>query len=189
MTLVKPLPIIETERLRLRAFTPDDLDAYHATIHSDPDVMRYLPAGVPLPRYRTAELIDYFIEHGNTRGYSFMAATDKATGALLGHIGLHHLHGGAVEVGYALGKAHWGGGYATEGARAVMRYGFETLGFDTIIALAFAPNTASRKVMTRLGMSYEGETDHYYGELLVLYRLQKAAFVAGNGFYNVSDVE
>ena len=182
---MKRLPIIETDRLKLRPFTPDDVEAYHSTIHNDAEVMRYLPAGAPLPRERTAELITYFTSHGQAWGFSFMAATDKATSTLLGHVGLHHLHGGAVEVGYALGKAYWGGGYATEGARAVMRYGFESMGLNEIIALAFPPNTASRKVMTRLGMTYEGETDLYYGEVLALYRIYKAAFAAGDGVYTV----
>ncbi|MDX2139307.1 MAG: GNAT family N-acetyltransferase [Chloroflexota bacterium] len=175
ITPPKLLPTIETARLRIRPFTLDDVDVYHAAIHSDADVMRYLPAGHPLPRIDTIRILNYFIDHGEQQGYSFEALTDKASGTLIGHVGLHYVVD-AVEVGYALGKQHWGNGYATEAALAMMRYGFTTHDFESIIALAFGANTASRRVMERIGMTFEGYTERYYDTRLVKYRITKTHF-------------
>jgi ribosomal-protein-alanine N-acetyltransferase len=174
-TTPKLLPIIDTERLRIRPFTLEDVDAYHVAIHSDADVMRYLPAGRALPRVDTIRILNYFIDHGEQRGYSFEALTDKASGVLMGHVGLHFVTD-AVEVGYALGKAHWGKGYVTEAALAMMGYGFTTHDFESIIALAFGANTASRRVMERIGMTFEDYTQRYYDTRLVKYRITQAQF-------------
>ena len=179
------LPTIHTDRLIIRAFTLDDVDDYHRVLNSDADVMRYLPGGAPLPRERSASILRYFIEHGQRWGFSFMAVTEKETGALMGHVGLHKLSD-AVEVGYALGKAYWGGGYATEAARALLRFGFEQVQLAEIIGLAYAANKASRRVMERLGMTYAGETEHYYETKLVFYRLSRDQLVVSPGLYVVA---
>ncbi len=169
------LPTIQTYRLLIRPFTLDDVSAYHRVINDDPDVMRYLPGGVPVSPKHSAKTLHYFIEHGQRWGFSFMAVTHKVDGALMGHVGLHKLSD-AVEVGYALGKAYWGMGYATESARALLGFGFTHLQLPEIIALAYAANTASRHAMERLGMSFAGETDRYYDTRLVIYRLARADF-------------
>jgi len=179
------LPTIHTDRLLIRPFTLDDVDDYHRVINSDADVMRYLPSGMPLPRERSAATLRYFIDHGQQWGFTFMAVMDKTSGALMGHVGLHKLSD-AVEIGYALGKVYWGGGYATEAARALLRYGFEQVQLTEIIGLAFAANSASRRVMERLGMTYIGETEHYYDTKLVLYRLAQNQFTAAPGVYLVT---
>ncbi len=111
------LPTIDTERLCLRPFSLDDIDEYHRVVHSSPQVMRFLPGGKPRTRDQTAAALRYFIQHGNLWGFSFVALTDKTSGRLMGHVGLHKLPD-AVEIGYALGVDHWGKGYATETARA-----------------------------------------------------------------------
>jgi ribosomal-protein-alanine N-acetyltransferase len=172
-----PLPILDTDRLRIRPLTWSDVDDYNRVVHSDPDVMRYLRGGQAMPRNYTRNMIDYFIDHAHTYGFTFMAVTDKTSGAFMGHCGLHQLSD-VVEVGYALGKAYWGAGYATEAARAVMRWGFETLSLEEMIAVAYPENLASRRVMERLGMIYEGEFERYYSARLSLYRILKTAFMS-----------
>lgn len=171
----KTPPTLATSRLLIRPLTRQDVDEYHRVVHNDPEVMRYLPGGVPRTREQTVGTLHYFIEHGELYGYSFEAVCDQVTGALMGHVGLHHLHD-AVEVGYALGAAYWGKGYATEAARALLRYGFEVIGLNEIIALAFPSNKASQRVMERLGMTRAGETEAYYDARLVMYRLARADF-------------
>jgi RimJ/RimL family protein N-acetyltransferase len=170
------LPTLETARLRIRPLTMDDAEAYHRAIHGDDDVMRFLPSGTAMPLEHTQYLIGYFADHAEQFGFSFEAVIDKASGAFMGHVGLHQLSD-AVELGYALGKAYWGAGYATEAARAMMGWGFEALKLDSIIAVAYPQNTASRRVMERLGMTCEGEVERYYGARLALYRMLKSAFI------------
>jgi RimJ/RimL family protein N-acetyltransferase len=168
-------PTLHTARLLIRPFTLADIDEYHRVLHSDPVVMRYLPGGSPRTREQTEFTLRYFIEHGQTWGFSFEAVCHGQSGAFIGHVGLHRLHD-AVEIGYAFGTAYWGHGYASEAARALLNFGFETVGLDSIIALAFPANTASKAVMERLGMMAEGTTDAYYHEYLALYRLRRADF-------------
>lgn len=176
---------IETARLKIRPFNRNDLDMYHQQVYSDPDVTRYLPGGRPRSRPETANVIDYFMEHEMLHGFSISAVLDKTTGQLFGHCGLHSFKNGDVEIGYSFAKARWGQGYATEAAKALLRYGFETLGLPEIIALAMPPNLASQRVMQKLGMRHEGTTDLYYNTELVLYRLSRRDFQPDDAFYQV----
>jgi len=96
----------------------------------------------------------------------------------VGEVGLQHAtvdDAPAVEIGWTLLSAHWGRGYATEAARAALAHGFDTLGFDEIVAFTLPHNRASRRVMERLGMSYEGATTHA-GLPHVLYRIAAPTF-------------
>lgn len=185
------MTVIETARLRLRPFTPDDLDIHHATVYSDPDVMRYMPGGAPRTREMTERVIASFTRHWEKHGYGPWAVTERATGRLIGQCGLNNIpleeetfdfcytvapeKPVQVEVLYALTKDCWGQGYATEGARASLRYGFEKLGLDLIFALAFPKNTGSRRVMEKIGMTYAG-TGFYYEVELATYTITRDAF-------------
>jgi ribosomal-protein-alanine N-acetyltransferase len=178
---------IETARLLIRPFTFDDLDSYHRQVYSDPDVTRYLPGGRPRTRAETEDVIDYFIEHDQQHGFTIGAVLDKGAGGLIGHCGLHRFASGEVEIGYSFAKACWGQGYATEAGRATLRYSFETLHLERILALAMPPNLASQRVMQKLGMTYEGTTIAYYGTELVLYTLNCADFVPNDSLFMVID--
>jgi ribosomal-protein-alanine N-acetyltransferase len=81
-----------------------------------------------------------------------------------------------IEVGYAFGKDAWGRGYATEVARALVRWGFETLELERIVAVAYAENAASRRVMDKLGMRFEG-VRYIYGTDSVYYSLTRSDFM------------
>jgi ribosomal-protein-alanine N-acetyltransferase len=176
---------IETARLIIRPFVPDDLDAYHRQVYSDPDVTRYLPGGKPRAREATRDVMDYFIEHDQQYNFTIAAALDRDSGALIGHCGLHQFNNGDVEIGYSFARACWGQGYATEAGRAMLHYGFETLKLAEIIALAFPANHASQRVMQKLGMIHEGTTMDYYNSELVIYRLAGVDFVPDAGHYQV----
>lgn len=170
---------LETERLRLRPFTLDDVDAYYAGVSSDADVMRYLPGGKPRLRSDSQWVISYFMRHAELHGFGVWAVEDKASGGLIGHAGLEYIpNADDVEIAYTLAKACWGRGLATEAAHASLSYGFETLDLAEIYGLAFAANEASQKVMRKLGMAYQGITDRYYGTELACYRLTRNDFLA-----------
>lgn len=170
---------IETERLRLRPFQPEDLAVYHATIYGDAEVMTYLPGGVPRPIEVVTETMDYFMSHQERYGFSIWAIFEKESETFVGHGGLIYAprtdeaRSKEVEIAYAFGKAYWGKGYATEVARASLKFGFEEAGLAKIIALAFPANLPSQRVMQKIGMTYKGLTDTYHEEELVWYEMEQ----------------
>lgn len=97
------------------------------------------------------------------RGWGFWAAEERASGKFMGFIGLHKPvadlpFSPCVEVGWRLATAFWGKGYATEGARAALDYGFTTLDLAEIVSFTASINARSRAVMQRLGMMKDTDT-------------------------------
>jgi RimJ/RimL family protein N-acetyltransferase len=82
------MPELENPRLRLRMFTPDDLDAYHARVYGDAEVMRYMPGGKPRSRADTERLLNDFIAYWNEHPLGVWAVVEKTSGAFIGHAGL-----------------------------------------------------------------------------------------------------
>jgi RimJ/RimL family protein N-acetyltransferase len=165
--------IFETERLRARDWTDDDVDAAYE-IYRDEDVVRFL-GSVPQPvesRDAMRERVAGWMARNDATRADRMGfwALETHDGTLVGATLLKPLPDAEeVEVGWHLGTAFQGKGYATEGARGAIRHGFETVGLDTIYAVIVAENTASIAVARRLGMTYEGSTDRYYGKALELF--------------------
>ena len=179
---------IETLRLWLRPFTADDLDDLHQRIYADAEVMRYLPGGVPRPVEKTIAAIEAFQQHDAEHGYTIAAVIDKETDQLMGHCGLWRLEvDHTIEVAYALGRAYWGQGFATEAAQATLRYGFEVCGLPQIVALAFPENIASQRVIQKIGMQHIGPTRRYYNTDLILYLLANQDFMADAAPYNITE--
>jgi ribosomal-protein-alanine N-acetyltransferase len=168
---------LTTERLRLRPFTPADRDAIHA-VYSDPEVMRYVGHGAHRTPAETAAALRVYREVLERRGFSFLAVTDRETGALIGDGGLHPL-GEDIELGYTLARSAWGRGYATELGRALLAYAFETLGADRVIAQVEPDNAASRHVLEKLGMRAI-ETRTAYGRPHLVYEVKLPAAPRGS---------
>lgn len=150
---------INTARLRLRPFTMDDGPA-HAQIYRDAEVMQYMPRG-PLTPWQAQEasqsVLQQFIHHWAERGFGVWAVVDKTTDILLGQCGLRFLEAvGEVEILYLLARPAWGRGLATEAACAAVTFGFEELRLERIIAFVKPDNMASRRVLEKLGMDYQG---------------------------------
>lgn len=163
----------ETDRLSLRPFTQDDLDAYTARIYADPDVMRYLPKRDVLPRERAQKSIEYFTQHWEQFGYGVWAVVEKASGVLMGQCGLNHIGElNETELLYAYAKKYWRQGYGIEAARASVVYGFEQVGLERLIALAVHENTGSRRIMELCGMKYEKDVQ-LWGLNLAYYALNR----------------
>ena len=152
-------PLIETDRLRLRLFQPQDLDEL-ASMFSDPEVMRYVADGKPAGRDVAEKALTSVIDHWRRLGFGRWAAEDKETRQFVGFGGLRSLFG-MPEVVYHFAPAHWGKGLATELARASLRYGFEEHRFEKIVAIAKPENAASIRVMEKVGMHYEMNTSYY----------------------------
>jgi len=168
---------LDTLRLRLRPFTANDLEDYTRLIFADAEVIRYLPSRDLPPVERARRALTYFEDHWVQRNFGVWAVTDKVDGRLIGHCGLNHLEeNGEVEVMYALAKADWGRGIATEAADASLRFGFEELKLETIIGLAMHANIASRRVLEHIGLTYEREV-HYWGVDLMVYATTLEQFI------------
>ncbi len=178
---------IETARLVLRRLQPSDMDDYYQAIYGDPDVMRTLPAQRPLSRAEFAARIPtLMIDHWTRHGFGPWAVIHKADDQFIGHCGLRYWpESSEVEVLYALAKAYWGRGLATEGARASLRYGFAELRLDCIIAAAMVDNLASRRVLEKIGMHYEGDST-FAGLTVATYVIVRDNYRADNSPYHLS---
>jgi RimJ/RimL family protein N-acetyltransferase len=157
-------PVIVTERLLLREWRDSDLEDF-AAINADPAVMEFFPE--PYTGERTRRFVERIRERWTELGYGLWAAERKDTGRFIGYVGLwpatfpaHFTP--AVEVGWRLAADQWGHGYGTEGARAALTYGFDTLGLEEIVSFTSALNVRSVRVMERLGMRHDvaGDFEH-----------------------------
>ena len=165
---------LQTERLLLRGFREDDFDAY-AEICSDPDVMRYLVGGKPLSRVEAWRQMALFMGHWALRGFGIWAVEEKASGRLIGRIGLWEPPGWpGFELGWTLAKNSWGNGYATEGARAALDFAFNELKRDHVISLIHPDNAASIRVAERLGERREGDVE-LFGNRVLIYGIPNGA--------------
>jgi ribosomal-protein-alanine N-acetyltransferase len=168
-------PIVETERFTLRGFVFEDVDRL-AEILGDPQVMRYMPGDEPWPREAAERELRGIVEHWGLHGYGRWAVVDGEGGEVIGWCGLGFLPEiGETEVAYLLDKDYWNRGIATEAARISLRYGFEEASLERIIALAFPENTASRRVMEKIGMAYE-KMIHIWKLDLVQYQISRDMF-------------
>ncbi len=150
--------LLETPRLRLRRFGPDDLDRL-VELDSDPEVMRFITYGVPTPRgtYEQVILPRWFAIYARTPELGYWAAEDREAGGFLGwfHLRPDRFDDGELELGYRLARAAWGRGLATEGALAVIEHGFTRAGATKITARTMAANERSRRVMQKCGLDFE----------------------------------
>lgn len=147
---------IETERLVLRAHRREDLDDL-VRFHSDPEVVRYVPWPVR-DRAATAETLEAKLGqtsldvHGQ---WLVLAVELRATGTVIGEVLLKWASDRQGELGFAFGRDHHGQGYAAEAATALLRLGFDDLGFHRISAVVVEGNAASVRLLERLGFRQE----------------------------------
>jgi len=148
---------LTTERMILRRFTLADADALLA-LDSDPEVRRYVEDGEPVDLESATEMIEYWLVHyppGDL--YGFWATIERSTGTFLGwfHFRPHaDAPADEPELGYRLVRSCWGQGYGTEGSRALIDLGFASGRVQRVYAETMAVNTASRRVMEKVGMRF-----------------------------------
>lgn len=177
--------LIETDRLVVRPWLERDRLPF-AELNADPEVMRYFPSVLSLEQSNA--LIDKAIGKTEKDGFCFSPIEEKAGGTFLGFVGLSVPaydrplpFDPCVEVGWRLSRKAWGRGYASEAARAWLRFGFEILGLEEIVSFTAEGNQASRKVMERIGLTRDPKDDFDHpmipaGHALqrhVLYRLDR----------------
>ncbi|HEY9633092.1 MAG TPA: GNAT family N-acetyltransferase [Coleofasciculaceae cyanobacterium] len=167
--------VIETRRLQLRHFTPNDADELYR-IYSYPDLFKYMPNQQPLLWEQTRIVIDSLIESWQRHRFGVWAVIYKKNQELIGHCGLKFLDNTLeIQMGYLLLKSYWGIGLGTEAAGVALKYGFEEASLERIVAIAKPENIASRRVMEKVGMKYE-KNAHFYGNDVVYYSISRKAY-------------
>jgi ribosomal-protein-alanine N-acetyltransferase len=147
-------PLIETARLRLRPLTRGDVDDLHR-LWVEPGVRRHLWDGEVVARERVVSAVEESAASFESRGHGLWAVTPAAGEALIGFCGFWFFREPPqLELLYGVAPAQWNRGFATEAARAVLKYGFEELAFERIEASTDAANAASARVLEKAGMSF-----------------------------------
>ncbi len=152
---------IRTQRLLLRQWRDEDLEPLDR-LNTDPQVMEFLLA--PLTREESAARLEVYSQHIREHGWGLWAVSVPGVSDFIGWIGLWPIgfeahFTPAIEVGWRLLPEFWGQGYATEGAKASLRYGFEVLKLDEIVSITVPANVRSRRVMGKIGMHRDPKDD------------------------------
>ena len=154
--------ILETDRLLIREFVEEDAEAFFS-FNGDSEVMRHTGEPPSTSVNQVRQMIRVYPDY-RTHGYGRWAVVHKPDGLVVGFNGLKYLEDLCeVDLGYRLRVDYWGRGIATESSLEIVRYGFETLRLERIIGLVLPANTASIRVLEKVGMRYDGMID-YCGE-------------------------
>jgi len=171
---------LETERMILREFSQHDVDLL-VDLNSDPEVTRYINGGKPTAKaYIVEQVMPRILNYYTTNSQlGIWAALDKKDLAFMGwfHFRPYHPDPSEIELGYRLKRKYWGNGFASEGSRALIQRGFEELNLDVIVATADPENRASRRVMEKVGLTYEKEYAEVDGFIVVKYRLNRGSYL------------
>jgi [ribosomal protein S5]-alanine N-acetyltransferase len=171
--------LFETQRTLVRDLMPEQDANQLFAIYSDREIMRFLstPAAESIEevRDRLEQRVKFYKELDN--GTGLWAVVERASEEIVGVILLKALPDNSgvptqnLEIGWHFRRSHWGHGFATEAAKRILTYGFETLQLPAIYAVVRPENERSRRVTERLGMKPLGRTNEYYGAELLLFVL------------------
>ena len=171
---------LQSERLILDGWTRADV-APLAAMNSDPEVMRHIGSGVRT-HARALAAAHAFIDEPPLGPLGLWAIRERRRQAFHGWVALIHLDGGEeIEIGYRLPRASWDRGIATEAAGRLLRHGFEDLGLQQIVAVTGQANTASQRVLTKLGLQYCGLVEVYGVRGVWLYDVRAEAWAGLHG--------
>lgn len=166
---------IKTKRLILRPWQEADLEPF-AKLNADPRVMEFFPSVKTFKEsFNEYEAI---LEHFKKHGYGWWAVSEINHPHFIGFIGLRYIDfpaafTPALEVAWRLAYEYWGKGYATEGAKASLQYGFKVLNFSEIISFTSTINIRSQAVMERIGMHHDSRDDFDHYKLPQEHRLSR----------------
>ena len=149
--------ILETERLILRTWTPDDAQRLFE-ICGDAAVMKYIGTRKPYDIIEQArQFLIWATNYQAENNFCRWAVVEKASGEIVGSCGFARPHRTEeIELGYLFARTFWGNGFATEAAGACLKYGFEKLEFPETIAITDLENVASHKVLEKIGFKKRG---------------------------------
>jgi RimJ/RimL family protein N-acetyltransferase len=172
------VPNLETSRLLLRRWTERDILSM-SHINGDPEVMQWIGEGTTRTEDQTKVFIERCEEMWETQGFGLFAVEIRETGELTGFVGLSVPTFlpevmPSVEIGWRLGRSFWGKGIATEAAKETLRFGFENCNLNEILSICQIGNSASERIMQKLGMYFERETiDPSCGRRVRVYAIER----------------
>lgn len=148
--------ILETKRLALRKWTNADCDALYEILRDAP-VARFIADGKPFTREEVKEFLAWAERYERANGFCRWKVIEKSSGATIGSCGFARpFDSDEIELGFLFAQNRWGRGFASEIAAAAVDYGFKKLGFHEIIAMTDLENTASQKVLEKIGFVSRG---------------------------------
>jgi [ribosomal protein S5]-alanine N-acetyltransferase len=168
----KNLPLLETERLLMRMFDPKDLDDLDE-LFNDEEVQKHLVPQNKRNREQVLKLLENLVRRWKERGFGIWCVTEKDTGKVVGYCGFQFFDKTTdIELLFGFKPKYWGKGFATESAKASLKFGFEKLSFQKVYAATDPQNIASRRVLEKLNMNFVSK-ETYYGIELVTYSIDK----------------
>ncbi len=176
------IPTIETPHLILRGWRPEDAETWYDLLQ-EPDILQYFPNPKSPPKAKADEYIAHHLDQWERFGCGHWAVVTRNDGHVVGWNGLEYLPElRETELAYLLSKRVWGRGYATEAARAAVRFGFETAQLDQIIGLVHPQNTGSVRVLEKCGMRFADRLA-LWGMEMSRYRIARAEYekLSGKG--------
>lgn len=157
-----PFPTLVTPRLILRALRQEDLvDLY--TYASDPEIDRYTPWRHYISLDQAQADLDEFLGEYAQAGFGAFGIEHRLDHKLIGIATFSppHKHHRRAEIGYTISRQYWGRGFATEAVQELVRFAFEEIGLVRLEAVCLPENTASWRVLEKVGMQYEGLLHSY----------------------------
>jgi RimJ/RimL family protein N-acetyltransferase len=166
------IPTLTTHRLTLRPFTENDVAPLYCILNQ-PNILQYFPNPEAPSMERVHKIIENQLNHWEEHNLGWWAVVPQGGSELIGWNGLQYLpETDEVEVGYLLSNQFWGRGYATEGAKASLEFGFDQLGLKRIIGLTHPDNKASQKVLLKCGLEFINLAN-YFDMQLHRYSIEK----------------
>ena len=169
------IPQLQTRRLLLRGFTPDDAEPLRVIL-AEPNILRYFPRTEPWSLAKVENWLELHWNHWLEHGFGWWAVSDRHNKQLLGWCGLCILdETGEVEVKYLLRTSSWGRGLATEAARQSLGYAFGEAGLSLVIGLTHPENIASQCVLEKIGLTFRNRAVYFNFDCLRFARESTAA--------------
>ncbi|MET0753512.1 MAG: GNAT family N-acetyltransferase [Pyrinomonadaceae bacterium] len=180
------LPIIETKRLLLRMYKPEELEIVYKML-ADKDVTRFYPPGFSIAREDVLASLPRRLERWRERGFAQLGVFEKENENLIGYCGLQYFDDTPeVEIYYGFFKNSWGKGFATESAKAMLRFGFEETNLDEIVAGTHPDNFASQKVLTNISLKKHEGLRRFYNIDSVYFSISRENYKPDNAEYDLN---
>ena len=165
-------PILETDRLVLREFQPNDAEQFYQ-LNLNPNVIKYTGNTAFKNRKEATLFLENYQDY-QLNGFGRWAVIDKFYGSFLGWCGLKYDKDlDETDIGFRFFENYWNKGYATESAKACIAYGFEKLHLETIIGRAMLENVASIKVLEKIGLTFDRTFDFDEQNKGVIYKIER----------------